>query len=202
MAQPRPWKAAQRQPLSKDNTWPVFSNLYNNRGVMLGLVAIDHSRPSSDLAGKVDWSKPVVSKDRYFPLGFRIVNADFLGSTFTAPASGSPALNFPNPPNNGVLTLQEGSLLNDIVRTVTYSAANRITITNPGTERIALVVDPITGFLSGTFTHPVSRTSTALSGIIFDKLNIAVGRFQGSSVPGERPQTGRLLIEKAPLVGP
>ncbi len=195
-------RMVQRQPLSRDNTWPVFSNLYNNRGVLVGLVAIDHSRPGSDLAGKFDWSKPVVSKDRYFPLGFRIVNADLLGSTFRAPALGSPALNFPNPPNNGVLTLQEGSLLNDIVRTMTYSAANRISITNPGAERIILTVDPQTGFLSGTFTHPVSRASTPLSGVIFDKLNIAVGRFQGSSVPGERPQTGRLLIEQAPLVGP
>jgi hypothetical protein len=165
---------------------------------MAGIVAIDHSQPSSDMAGKFDWTKPVVSKDRFFPLGFRIVGSDFLGSTYAPPAAGTPALDFGNASNNAVITLQAGSLLNDIVRTATYSATNRITIANPGVERLGLVVHPENGVITGTFVHPVSGLTTTLSGVIFDKQNIAIGRFQGSSVPGEKPQTGRLLIEEAP----
>ena len=189
---------SQKQPLTKDNTWPVFLNLYKSKGVMLGNISMDRSQATTDLSGKFNWSKPVVARDRYFPLGFRIVGADFLGSLYEAPAAGTSALpSFGSTPDNGRLTLQEGSLLNDISRTLTYSAANRITITNPGIERPNLAVNPKTGFVSGTFIHPVSSLRTDLSGVIFKKKDIIVGRFQGSSVSGVNPQTGRLLIEKA-----
>ena len=192
-------RVSQNQPLDKDNKWPLFLSLYKSKGVMLGTVAMDRTQTTTDLSGKLDWSKPVVAKDTYFPLGFRIVGANFLGSFYTAPAPGTSALpGFPDVTDNGRLTLQEGSLLNDISRTLTYSSRNKITITNPGTERLALEVDPKTGFVSGTFVHPVSARRTDLGGVIFSKQNIIVGRFQGTSVPGVNPQTGRLLIEKAP----
>ena len=191
-------RVSQNQPLTKDNTWALFLNLYKSRGVMLGYILMDRSQATTDLSGKFNWSKPVVLRDRYFPLGFRIVGADFLGSLYEAPAAGTSALpNFGNSPDNGRLTLQEGSLLNDISRTLTYSAANRISISNPGSERVSLTVDPKTGFVSGSFIHPVSFVKTDLSGVIFKKQDIIVGRFQGSSVPGVHPQTGRFLIEKA-----
>lgn len=199
-------KVSQNQPLSKDNTWPLFLNLYKSKGVLLGKVAMDRSQPESDLSGLFDWSRPVISGSRYFPLGFRIVDSTFLGSFYTRPAAGTSALpNFGNPPDNGQITLQEGSLLNDLSRRLSYSASNRIAITNPGAERIILTVDPNTGFVRGTFVHPVSSIKTDLIAVIFQKkdLNhIIVGRFQGTSVPGVNPQTGRLLIDKAVPVAP
>ena len=191
-------KVSQSQPLSKDNSWPVFLNLYKSKGVMLGNVSMDRTQTTTDLSGKFDWSKPVVAGDRYFPLGFRIVNSEFLGSFYEAPAAGTSALpTFGSSPDNGRLTLQEGSLLNDITKTMTYSAANRISLTNPGRERVVLVVDAKSGSVSGSFVHPVSSRKTELSGVIFKKKNIIVGRFQGSSIAGVNPQTGRLLIEQS-----
>ena len=191
-------RVAQNQPLTKDNTWALFLNLYQSKGVLLGTIAMDRNQATTDLSGKYNWSKPAVLRDRFFPFGFRILAADFLGSFYEAPAAGTSALpGFGTAANNGRLTLQEGSLLNDITRTLTYSAANRITITNPGTERTNLTVAPGTGVVSGTFNHPVSGVKTSLSGVIFKKKEIIVGRFQGTSVSGVNPQTGRLLIEKA-----
>ena len=51
---------SQAQALAKDNTWPLFLNLYLTKGVMLGDITMDATRPESDLAGHVDWFKPVV----------------------------------------------------------------------------------------------------------------------------------------------
>ena len=210
-------RVSQSQPLTKDNSWPLFLNLYKSKGVLLGKITMDGSQSLSVLSGKFNWSKPVIAGDRYFPLGFRIVAPplpapplpdapNFLGSFYDRPEAGASALpNFGDPPDNGRLVLQEGSLLNDILRTVSYSATNRITITNPGTERLALVVDPKTGSVSGTFVHPVSGRRTDLSGVIFkkqDQKDIIVGRFQGTSVSGVNPQTGRLRIEQTPPVVP
>lgn len=196
-------RVSQRQPLTKDNTWPLYVSLYRGRGVMLGQVTMDGTQATSDLNGKVNWFKPSISTERYFPLGFRVVGADFLGSKYTPPARGASAIpSFGTAENNALLTLQEGSLLNDISRTLTYSAANRITVTNPGSERLGLQIDPSTGLLTGTFFHPVSFRKTDILGVIFAKQNIIVGRFQGSSVPGVNPQTGRVLIQKAPVLPP
>ena len=191
-------RVSQNQPLSKDNTWALFLNLYRSRGVLLGNITMDRSQAATDLSGKFNWSKPVVLSDLYFPLGFHIVGADLLGSLYERPPAGTSALpSFGSGRDNGRLTLQEGSLLNDISRTLTYSAANRISITNPGNEQVSLTVDPTTGFVSGSFVHPVSSADTDLIGVIFKKQDIIVGRFQGTSVPGVNPQTGRFLIEKA-----
>ena len=189
-------KVAQTEPLTRNNTWPLFLKLYKNRGVMLGNITMDGSQPQSDLSGVFNWFKPVVSKDVYFPLGFRVIDADFFGSKYVPPAKGVRALDgFQDVVNNGRVTIQQGSLLADIVRPLTYTAKNKITISNPGVDELALAIDPETGTLSGSFIHPVSGDATRIKGVLFQKTDMSFGRFQGSSVPGVNPQTGTVLFE-------
>ena len=191
--------AIQRQALARDNTWPLFLNLYRSKGVMLGNITVDKSQTDSDIDGSVNWFKPVVARDTYFPIGFRILDATFMGSAYTPPAAGTRALTgFAEADDNAILTLQEGSLLGDIVRSTTFSATNDITITNPGNERFVLDLDPLSGVFGGSFVHPVSATRTRIIGVLFQKQSIGVGRFPGLSVPGVNPQTGRVLLESKP----
>ena len=186
-------RVSQAQALAKDNTWPLFLNLYLAKGVMLGNIVMDATKPESDLAGKVDWFKPVTIQSLFFPIGFRILDATFMGSRYTPPAAGSRALSgFANATDNATVTLQEGGLLADILRTGTYSETNKITITNPGAQKLSLQVDPLRGVFTGTFIHTNSQKLTAIGGILFQKQSIGVGRFQGSPV---NPQTGRVLIQ-------
>ena len=192
-------KVVQDERLARDNTWPLFLRLYQKKGVLLGLATVNAAQPQSDLSGAFDWFKPVVGADSHFPLGFRILDADFIGSLYTAPAPGTRALaGFTDTVNNGRVTLQEGSLLADIVKTITFDPANRIAISNPGADGLALAVDAFTGAISGSFIHPVSGLPTPIEGVLFQKQKIGAGRYQGSSVPGVNPQTGRVLIEATP----
>jgi hypothetical protein len=187
------------QPLDRDNKWPLFASLYQKKGVILGDIAVDLSRQESDMNGKYHWSKPVVPTHTYFPLGFQILNADFIGSLYVAPPSGTRALDgFTDTADNGRVTLQEGSMLGDIVRTVTYNADNKVTVSNPGREKLKIKIDPATGAVTGEFFHPVSGVLTSIQGVLFQKQEIGVGRFKGTSVPGTNPQTGRVLFEHVP----
>ena len=192
-------KVVQNDRLAKDNTWPLFLRLYNKKGVLLGIATVDALQAHSDLSGAFDWFKPVIEKDFYFPMGFRILDSDLIGSFYSPPTPGTRALTgFNDVANNGRVTLQEGSMLADIVRTVTYDSKNRVTISNPGVDGLAITIDKATGLFSGSFIHPVSEKLTPIEGVLFQKQKIGAGRFQGSSVVGVNPQTGRVLFESAP----
>jgi hypothetical protein len=192
-------RVSQKQALSKDNTWPLFLNLYGHRGVMLGNMTMDLMATDSDVNGAVDWLKPLNSRDAYFPRGFSIEAADVIGSIYTAPAAGTRALaGFTDAANNARTSLEEGSLFANIAHTATYSADNKVVITNPSADNLALSLNVKTGTFAGSFLHSVTSRKTSISGVLFQKQRRAVGLFLGSTVPGATPQTGRLILSPAP----
>jgi hypothetical protein len=191
--------ASQRQALTKDNTWPLFLNLYKGKGVMLGTMTMNLAGAGSDMAGLVNWLKPLNSRDVYFPGGFSIEDAEVLGSIYTAPPAGTRALSgFLNADNNARTSLEEGSLFANIPHTATYSADNKVVITNPGNDRLALSLNAKTGTFTGSFVHSVTQRKTSITGVLFQKQNRAAGLFLGTTVPGASPQTGRLILTPAP----
>jgi hypothetical protein len=187
-------KATFNQPLSKDNQWPLFLNLYKKKGVLLGNVTIDTAQPTSDMNGTFDWYKPVATKDLFFPLGFKIEDGDFFASIYTAPLPGLPALAGYDSTNARVI-LEEGSLLASFEKAVSF-VANKVAVTVPGDDKLALQIVASTGDLRGTFTHPVSGKRVVITGVLFQKAQEAYGFFPGSSVPGVNPQTGRVTFTK------
>jgi subtilisin family serine protease len=192
-------KVSQKQALTKDSTWPLFLNLYKGRGVMLGTVAVNFAVSDSDLNGTVDWFKPLISRDRYFASGFKIEDSDVIGSLYTAPPAGTRALaGFADAANNARTSLEEGSLFASIAHTATYSADNKVVITDPGADRLALSLNAATGTLGGSFIHSVTGRRTALTGVLFQKQRRGVGLFLGTTIVGASPQTGRLILSPAP----
>jgi uncharacterized repeat protein (TIGR02543 family) len=190
-------KASFNQPLSKDNTWPLFLTPYKKKGVLLGNITIDATQPTTDMGGTYDWFKPVSTKDLFFPLGFKIEDASLIGSLYVAPSTGSQALSgFASGSNNAKVVLEEGSLLATITKTVTYDFANKISVTTPGDDKLVAQIVSSTGDFKGNFTHPVSGKKVNFTGILFQKRGEAYGFFPGSSVPGVNPQSGRATLTK------
>ncbi len=189
--------AVQAQALTKDNTWPMFLSLYKNRGVLLGRMTMDTAPMDSDMNGKYNWFKPVLERDLYFPLGFKIEQNDALGSIYTPPTAGRALLGFSDLPNNASITIAEGSLLVPIVKAATYLATNAIIITTPAADALKLNMNAKTGDLTGSFVHQVSGRSTVVKGILFQKQQAAFSFFKGTSVLGVSPQTGYLRMEQA-----
>lgn len=188
----------QAQALTKDNTWPMFFSLYKKRGVLLGNMNIDPLKSLSDVDGKYNWFKPVLERDFYFPLGFKIQQNDLLGSFYVPPLNERALKNFTNTPigvANANITINEGSLLVPITHDAEFLAINTITITTPTADALKLAVKVKTGDLSGSFTHAVSGRATTVKGVLFQKQDTAFGFFKGTSAGAVSPQTGYLILE-------
>jgi subtilisin-like proprotein convertase family protein len=198
-------KFSQTQPLTKDNTWALFANLYKGNGVLLGNVALDSAPVDSDLHGTVNWQKLPHSTDEAFPVGFSIVNATFLGSLYQ---SATPVLDFGPADNNGVpifngvAVLTQGNLQVDLLRSFSLAANNTITVRNtqadPNATGLSLTINVKNGTYTGKFIHPISLKKTTLNGVIFQKQNEGFGQFFSHGVTGGLLQSGTVLLEEAP----
>lgn len=198
-------KTSGRVPLTSGLTWPCFSRLYGNRGVILGVVTHDSAPTTTDLTASLDWFKPNITKrEAYFPLGFTVENGQLLGSIYTAPASGAPALvGFPPAqPTNAVLRATSGNLLVEIARQAIYTDDNKITIPVEAADKMTAKINPKTGQFSGSFIHPVSAKRTTFQGILIQKTGVGSALFRGTSVPGVALQTGTVVFEKQGIVAP
>ena len=84
-----------------------------------------------------------------------------------------------------------------ITKSATFLATNQITgITPVAEDALKLAVKPKTGDMTGTFIHAVSKRSTSVKGVLFQKQQKAFSFFKGTSVQGVNPQTGYLLLEQ------
>lgn len=190
-------KASFNQPLTKDNTWPLFLNPYKKKGVLLGNITIDPNQPTSDMNGTFDWYKPTSIKDLYFPLGFKVQDGVFVASIYTAPSTGTQALTgYAAGPGNSKVLLEEGSLLSSITKTTTFDTSNKVTATVLGEDKLAVQIVASSGDFKGSFIHPVSDKKVTFTGILFQKREEAYAFFPGSSVPGINPQSGRVTLTK------
>ncbi|MES2569035.1 MAG: Calx-beta domain-containing protein, partial [Verrucomicrobiota bacterium] len=192
-------KVVLAQPLNKNREWVFYSQPYQRKGVVLGIMT--HSDQSdSDFNGKVDWFKPARSNDRIYPLGFTVKNNDVLGSLYEIPASGT-VLDFATSAGKGEVSLLEGNIVNPIIKVVTLDSSNKLTIQTAGEDALNFNINARSGTFSGSFAHPVSSKRTPINGVIFQKQNIGVGTFTGSSIPGIEVRTGKILLEAFEPVG-
>ena len=190
---------AQTVPISKAHVFPLFLPLYGGRGFMLGDITIDELQPDDDVTGTVNWVKLRRRLDLAFPAGFTVEGGSVFGSRYTRPEAGTRALDgFADTDSNGAVTLGGGQLTTPISKTVTFSAGNRITVTDPGADRLVLSIDPLSGLLSGSFRHPVSRQVVPISGVLLQRQEEAIGLFRGTTIGGANVQTGQLMLEPQP----
>ncbi len=193
-------------PLSKDGTWPLFLNLYNKRGVMMGMVT-HQALAGSDLDGQLDWRRPADQRAKMFQAGFNIPQAQppvpqlaMVGSEYVPPAVGLPVINLSANIPNANTKLDLGNLLAPIAQQIAIDSANKVTVTGTNANRLSVKINTTTGAFTGTFVHPVSNKRVTLNGIFFQKTNLGYGSFIGSSVPGAALQTGTFTMTPIPPI--
>ncbi len=98
-------------------------------------------------------------------------------------------------------SLLEGNIVNPIIKVVTLDSSNKLTIQTAGEDALNFNINARSGTFSGSFAHPVSSKRTPINGVIFQKQNIGVGTFTGSSIPGIEVRTGKILLEAFEPVG-
>jgi hypothetical protein len=110
--------------------------------------------------------------------GETVLNPD--GAPYRAPAPGSPAISL----KNGDATFADVNAAFSVTMPTRLAASNTFVFAQPGEALPALLVDPATGLVSGSFVHPDSKKRVQIRGIVNQLTNSALGVILGDSVGG------------------
>ena len=203
--------AGQSTTISKNGTWPFFSRLYGNTGVILGMVTQPASPPADyDLSALLNWSKPTSASSLTYPLGFKVTQAKLFGAKYTHPADSTTRVlsSFDAADNKGTITIDDGNLLSPLVARFKLKPDNTTKFDLPNPQNITLNIRPMDhpddGLFEGTFIHPISGKVTNVDGVVFQKSGKQqmIGTFLGKSESGVQRHTGRVIIQALPPAGP
>ena len=166
--------------LSRGGAAPFYLILARSGGAIFGTLRFS-TAGSSDIAGEMDWFKS--PGGRNYPGGFstKLVIA---GSHYSSPPPGARVLILRDIEANANMTFRAGNLSNEIARSLTFTGAPRVSISQPPTDRLVLSVAPANGLFTGQFFHPDLNRLTSFRGAILQKQNIGVGYFLGSTESG------------------
>jgi hypothetical protein len=132
----------------------------------------------------VDWFKPPVPANHFYPAGFTNNVVTLLGSKYVAPAKGSPMLSLTNTTGTVMLTLGGGNLGAVLSNSVIVATNNTVTIL-PGTvSNLTLKLAPKTGTFSGSFLHPVTHKAVKFQGTVLQLQDFGAGFFTGTNETG------------------
>jgi hypothetical protein len=175
-------KASQSATLSKDGVWPLHTPLYSGKGSLLGWINFADN-PADDLNGVLNWNKPAIRNNRYYPSGFGF-ETTATGSRYQPPSKGANILNL----DTATLTFSGGNLSADILNQISISSDNRVS--NLSNNSLKMTFTPSTGHFSGSVTDPSTSKSLSFSGVALQKSITATGFALGTN------QTSR--VELAP----
>ena len=86
--------------------------------------------------------------------------------------------------NNSALQLTGGDLQNAVQQSATLLPNNVVAIVSPLLPKLILTITPTTGRFTGSFTHPLTKATSRISGVILQDRNAAAGFFLGQSASG------------------
>lgn len=167
--------------VSKDGELPLYVPLLSGTGSLAGRASFDPRTGAFD--GAVLWTKPERLKDRYFPAAFATV-LDVSGGRYIAPVRGVTAMEVSATVDNSALELAGGDLQDEVQQSTTLLPTNLVTIVNPQLPRLVVAITASTGRFTGSFTHPVTKTTSRITGVILQDRNAAAGFFLGQSASG------------------
>lgn len=163
-------------PLSEQNVWPVFAQLYNKGGFISGEVALDSGDPDSDMSATgILWARPFQNVQHY-PYGWpEVIKADLFAAKY-APKTGESvlkvpggaALPAPDADGNATLTMRDGRLTTPFIRKVKISTYDLVTKIPTTDTSFALTIARATGKFTGTFTHN-GGVKPAFQGMIYQQ---------------------------------
>ena len=120
--------------------------------------------------------------------GADIRNVALVGHEYVPPAvSGSPS----DMPNRRI-TLGGGNLASNIVKSAYVYNVGNVVVLSPNSENLKMKLNPATGQLSGSFTHPVLNKTVSFNGVALQFDGTWAGSFLGAD------STGYVTVEPTP----
>jgi hypothetical protein len=166
-------KASQSATLSKDGVWPLYAPLYASKGSLLGWISFADN-PTDDLNGVLNWNKPAIRNNRYYPSGFGF-ETTATGSLYQPPSKGANILNL----DTATLIFSGGNLPADIIDQISIGSDNRVS--NLTSSPLKMTFTPSTGHFTGSVTDPSTSKSLSFSGIALQKSATATGFALGTN---------------------
>jgi uncharacterized repeat protein (TIGR03803 family) len=169
---------------SADTVQVYISLPYHVAGLLAGTLTFKDEPGISDLDGTLSWIRPqqVGSAIALFQGGFSL-DTTAIGSLY-ALSKGAPALAVSTASPNATITLDETGWSAPIVKQVTVATNNKVTINNPGADKLALVISAPGGAFSGSFIDPATGKRQAFTGLLFQKQTGAGGYFVNTTESG------------------
>jgi hypothetical protein len=172
----------------------LHAPLYRNpKGFICGKIAFITGDPDADSRGNLTWVKPLQSKpDMNYPSGFEGTTA-WQAARYARPISGIPI--FGPSFTSANATLEHGGLPStSIVQKLVTLLPNSIQIQQSGTDVLTLSANPASGIFSGKYTHPLDLKKRPLSGVLYQKQQIARGLFNGVNESGQAVTGNWMLV--------
>lgn len=162
--------------VGRNGLWPLHVPLAGGRGMLLGWITLTN-HAQLDAYGEVIWHKPLVPQDRYYPNGFS-TRRHLFGARYTP--MGTAALSG----DRRVGGMLSGGNLDKVI----LGDAGPLAL--PGTplfqmlQRFSWNLHPDTGYVEGTFPHPVTGQETTFRGALLQKVGWTSGYFLGQNHSG------------------
>jgi hypothetical protein len=203
--------------LSATNILPVYSELYNGTGLIIGEVKFDPSNAATDAAGTLRWYRPSnVARQTLYAEGWPSgIDVDFIASKFVLPVPPTaknpvntgtvlgptvlPVTASPTP--NVTISLQDGGIETPTLNEGRLSQKGQLVVLaapSGGANDLLAKFKGSFGLLSGSFTHPDTGKAVAFKGVPFQKGGFAAGYFiyKPAALSSDVPASGGVLIQK------
>jgi len=159
--------------LSQAKHWPIFQQLYSNKGCLAADAALDDTQTNTDAtAMNMLWFRPFQNV-QWYPYGWdEGIFIDMLASKYTLPpASVFHGLAATNPTTgNTDLKFTNGLLSADVIKFVNLTTANVLSKAPLNDASFTFTPAFATGMISGTFTHS-DGTKPKWQGVLMQKGN-------------------------------
>jgi uncharacterized repeat protein (TIGR03803 family) len=171
-------------PISGLSTFPLYNAMYKNkRGAAVGWITFS---TNATIDASVDWFKPMVANNRFYPAGFTTTVA-LNGAKYVSPSDGGPSI-----AGSAQLTLGGGNMPSNLVKSVVISSNGSVTVSPLDSDRLILAIQPKTGDISGSFFNAAIHKNVTLNGLWLQSDNSGAGLFQGTN------RTGFITLEPGP----
>ena len=171
--------------VSKNNYLYVYVPLYGKRGVLAGALEFKgDSGTAATITGSVQWIKPAeVSGKTLYPEGFQ-VDLSVTGESYRKPTAPQPGAGFPSTNGISTITLSGGDLAQPLSRTLSISAAGKVSVIDTGAEQLKVIVNVTAGTFSGSFLDAGVNKRHRFSGAVLQTQATGAGAFLGSAESG------------------
>jgi hypothetical protein len=178
---------AQSTHLSKTGFWPFYASPYRKIGGSISGWLNFSSQMQSDLQGDLIWTKPTITNDAFYSVGFSNSVAA-IGSIYNAPTNYSNrVLDF----SDGTVTLAAGELVQGFAKDIIL-ATNRIIPAPKGVDNLSFNINNSVGSFTGTIQLPGYSARIRFRGGLLQKMNAGYGLYLGTN------QIGQVALEAAP----